>query len=132
MGVVIDTSVLVDIERRRAAPDVLLASVGGGRLLLSAVTVSELLYGLGRTTDPSHHARRSAFIERVLFVAEVLAIDEQDARAHAALRVRLEQAGTPIGPNDFWIAAQALARGHAVATLNVREFARVPGLRLAS
>lgn len=60
----------------------------------------------------------------------MLAVDERDARAHAELRFTLERLGTPIGSNDLWIATQALVRGHAVTTLNVREFARVPGLRV--
>jgi predicted nucleic acid-binding protein len=35
-----------------------------------------------------------------------------------------------IGPHDLLVAATALAGGHALATLNRREFARVPGLVL--
>jgi tRNA(fMet)-specific endonuclease VapC len=42
----------------------------------------------------------------------------------------LRRAGTPIGPNDLWIAAQALAEDLTLVTGNEREFARVPGLRV--
>lgn len=46
------------------------------------------------------------------------------------LRIRavLERQGTPIGGNDLWIAAQALALGAVLVTDNVKEFSRVPGL----
>jgi tRNA(fMet)-specific endonuclease VapC len=40
----------------------------------------------------------------------------------------LERTGTPIGPNDLFIAAHARALGAIVVTDNVRELARVPGL----
>jgi tRNA(fMet)-specific endonuclease VapC len=42
----------------------------------------------------------------------------------------LQQRGEPIGGNDFWIAAHALALGATLVTANLREFKRVPGLKL--
>jgi PIN domain len=44
------------------------------------------------------------------------------------LRATLEAAGTPIGPYDLLIAAQALRTGATLVTANVSEFARVRGL----
>jgi len=40
----------------------------------------------------------------------------------------LEQAGTPIGPNDLLIAAIALAHQATLVTHNTREFERIVGL----
>ena len=45
-------------------------------------------------------------------------------------RSELEQAGTPIGPNDTWIAAEAVYHQLVLVTDNTREFARVSGLLL--
>lgn len=42
----------------------------------------------------------------------------------------LEQKGTPIGANDYWIAAQGAALDAVVVTDNEREFCRVPGLKV--
>ncbi len=50
------------------------------------------------------------------------------ARVHARLVADLTAAGRLIGPNDVMIAATAVAHGYGLLTLNVREFARVPGL----
>jgi hypothetical protein len=47
-----------------------------------------------------------------------------------ALRAQLERAGTPIGPYDALIAAQARRRSALLATANTREFTRVPGLKV--
>ncbi len=41
---------------------------------------------------------------------------------------RQEKKGTPIGPNDLLIAAQALSQGMIMITANVEEFSRVPEL----
>jgi tRNA(fMet)-specific endonuclease VapC len=52
------------------------------------------------------------------------------ATRYGEVRRALELAGQPIGPQDLWIAAHALAAGLVVVTQNTREFARVPGLRV--
>ncbi len=52
-----------------------------------------------------------------------------DAEEAGDIRAALERAGTPIGPYDVLIAAQARRRSAILVTRNRREFARVPGLR---
>ena len=52
------------------------------------------------------------------------------ARVYGDLRATLERKGTPIGPLDMQIAAHALALDVTLVTNNLREFKRVPGLRL--
>ena len=56
--------------------------------------------------------------------------DCEDAREAGEIRAVLEASGQPIGPYDTLIAAQARRRRATLATLNVREFERVPGLRV--
>ena len=58
----------------------------------------------------------------------MLPFDDEDAAHAGEIRVTLEAKGTPIGPFDYLIAAQARRRGIALVTLNRREFDRVPGL----
>ena len=57
-----------------------------------------------------------------------MAFDEPADRRYAELRTQLERRGTPIGPNDMLIAAQALALDLTVVSANVGEFERVPRL----
>ncbi len=49
---------------------------------------------------------------------------------YARVRAYLETQGTPIGGNDLLIAAQALALDLTVVTANIREFSRVPNLKV--
>jgi len=84
-----------------------------------------------------HGAMKSARVQQnratlAAFLALDVAIwpfDAEDAEEAGDIRVTLERAGTPIGPYDILIAAQARRRGALLVTANGREFARVPGLR---
>jgi tRNA(fMet)-specific endonuclease VapC len=125
MAVLIDTTVLVDAERRgRALDDV----VGDQERGISAITASELLHGVHRAEEGSVRARRSAFVEHVISAMEPLPITTAIARAHAAVWAELEKDGNMIGAHDLWIAATALSHGMEVATANAKDFERVPGL----
>jgi tRNA(fMet)-specific endonuclease VapC len=130
VGVVLDTSVLVAAERRAVRFEPLLESLGDQRVAIAAITASELLHGCHRASEPGVRARRAAFVDAVLDAIPVLPFALAEARRHAELWAELARAGTMIGPHDLLIAATALAQGHALVTVNQREFGRVPGLRL--
>src|SRR5207237_903282 len=98
---------------------------------ISVITVSELLHGVHRATEPGR-TRRRAFVEHVLAGFEPLAITEPIARVHAEVWAQLAGRGEVIGAHDLWIAATALTHGLGIATRNVSEFARVPGLRIVA
>jgi tRNA(fMet)-specific endonuclease VapC len=78
----------------------------------------------------SGSVRNRATLEKFLSPLVVLDYDLGAARKYGELRAYLEQQGTPIGPLDQQIAAHALALDVTLVTNNVREFERVPGLRL--
>jgi predicted nucleic acid-binding protein len=128
VAVLIDTSMLVDLERGVANP-VIDAAIGEQGRAISVITVSELLHGVRRATGARRN-QRSAFVEHLLTQLPSIAITERVARVHADVWAQLEQCGQPIGAHDLWIAATAVAHGMAVATLNASEFARVSGLHV--
>lgn len=128
MAVLIDTGLLVDLERGVANPQVD-AAIGEEDRAISVITVSELLHGVHRA-EGAQRARRSAFVEHLLAGMRALEITEQVARVHADIWAQLAARGEVIGAHDLWIAATALAHGMGLATGNTREFKRVPGLRL--
>lgn len=129
MAVLIDTSVLVNAERRGRS----LEGVLGERdRAISVITASELLHGVHRAKDDRIRTRRQAFVEYLISSIEPLPITTPVARAHAEIWARLEQHGEVIGAHDMWIAATALSHGMAVATANATEFQRVPGLTVVA
>ena len=58
-----------------------------------------------------------------------LPFDADCAIVYGRIRAALQRKGSPIGPMDMLIAAQALAAGLVLVTDNLREFRRVPGLQ---
>ena len=128
MAVLIDTDMLVDLERGVINPEVEHA-VGDEDRAISVITVSELLHGIHRATG-AQRTRRRAFVEHLLAGMRAIEISEPIARVHADIWAQLAAKGQLIGAHDLWIAATALAHGMGVATGNADEFQRVPGLRV--
>ena len=95
------------------------------RLAVSAITVSELTYGVEKSSDP---ARNRAALQMALAQLEALDFDDAAAAHAGEIRALLARAGTPIGGYDVLIAGHARAAGLTVVTHNIREFGRVPGL----
>lgn len=107
-----------------------LVKMASSKPLIAAITASELLHGVERASDRLRRARRQQHVEQILDSLFVQAFDLSQARCHARIWADLESRGSMIGAHDLQIAATALALGHEVATLNVREFQRVAGLRV--
>jgi tRNA(fMet)-specific endonuclease VapC len=128
VAVLIDTGLLVDLERGVANPEVD-GAIGEEDRAISVITVSELLHGVHRA-EGAQRARRRAFVEHLLAGMRALEITEPIARVHADIWAQLAARGEVIGAHDLWIAATALAHGMGLATGNTREFKRIPGLRL--
>ncbi len=130
MAVLIDTSILIAYERGQIDVAGHVARRETEEAFLSVISASELLHGVHRASDPAIRARRLAFVEAILARFPVLDINLEAARTHASLWSALAQRGEMIGVHDSWIAATCIARDLTLATANVREFDRVPGLRI--
>ena len=125
MGVVIDTSVLIGLERRRLTLDYLSLDEP---IALSAISVSEMLVGAYRSDTSHRRHMRTAFLELILARVDVLPFDAAAARVHAEITAWLISRGQRIGVHDAIIAATAMAHDYAALTDNLRDFGRVPGL----
>lgn len=128
MGFLIDSSVLIALERERLSLQGLQAALSGETFALSAITASELLHGVHRAVDPEIRAKRSRFVEHLLGGMPVIPFGIAAARVHALLWATLQSQGQMIGAHDLLIAATALAIDFGVVTLNAREFQRIPDL----
>lgn len=98
-------------------------------LCISAITLSELEYGAAKSSDPR---KNRAAIMRLLPTLDVLPFDDRAAVEYGRIRGYLEKRGTPIGPLDTLIAAHARAENLVLVTNNVREFVRVPDLKVVN
>jgi tRNA(fMet)-specific endonuclease VapC len=105
------------------------AAIGLGRpLAISSIVLFELRYGAAKSARPERNSQR--IIDFLSGPIEVLPFAPADAEEAGDIRAELERAGTPIGPYDILVAAQARRHDALLVTANEREFARVPRLKL--
>ncbi len=97
------------------------------QLVLSPIVLGELEVGYYKG---DRTPKRRQVLEHITANTQLLALDGGVSVTYARIRAELEQAGTPIGPNDTWIAAEAIYHQLVLVTDNTREFARVSGLLL--
>ena len=94
---------------------------------ISIVAYGELAFGEIMSVRREEAA---AHLAALLETLQVLPLPLEAARRYAEIRAHLQRIGQPIGSNDLWIAAHALADDLTLVTNNEREFQRVPGLRV--
>lgn len=127
MAVLIDTSVVIALERQGATL-LDLIRLAGEDAALASITASEILAGLYRAKRDDVRRQREPFLEAIIERFPVLSFDLPVARRHARLGADLAAVGQVIGAHDLIIAATAITFDLAVLTHNVRDFQRVPGL----
>ena len=123
----LDTNMLSDVVRRpRGSVGRHLRRVGERSVVVSIMAVAEAKFGAAKSPARGLGVQ----LESVLARIEIVPFDAPADQRYAELRAHLQRAGTPIGANDLWIAAHALALDCTLVTDNEREFRRVPGLRV--
>ncbi|MSQ71880.1 MAG: type II toxin-antitoxin system VapC family toxin [Betaproteobacteria bacterium] len=94
---------------------------------IPVIALYELETGIAKSQQPQ---KRRKQLDTLLTVTKLLPFDRAAARRAAELRAGLEAAGTPMGPLDSLIAGIALEQRAILVTHNLKEFRRVPGLKL--
>lgn len=123
----LDTNIAIYVIKNRPLPVRERFVRCEGQLALSAVSWMELVFGAEKSAQPERNLRD---IEGFAARLEVLPY-AADAAAHTGqIRAELARNGTPIGPYDQMIAGHARSLGLVLVTNNLREFQRVPGLRV--
>jgi tRNA(fMet)-specific endonuclease VapC len=98
-----------------------------GDIGLSVITLAELEYGVAKSSRPS---RNRDALQQFVSPLEVAAFDRDATAEYGRVRALLEKKGQPIGSLDLLIAAHAISLNVKLITHNVKEFGKVPGLRI--
>jgi len=122
---ILDTTVLIDAERRGRRLDRLIADQDD--VAIAAVTAAELLVGV-ELADDARRPARTAFVRSVLDTVPLEDYDLQVARVHATLLAHSRRTGRPRGAHDLIIAATAAARDRLVVSTDTTAFADLPGV----
>lgn len=124
----LDTNIWIyAMNGRHPAVRETLESLPLDKVYLSDIVLGELAFGWENSTNSLVTKRK---VEQFLAHFPRLNTDEATAKVYGQLRHSLQSRGTPIGMNDFWIAAQALHHKMILVTHNTREFERAEGLKL--
>lgn len=107
------------VDRLRAIP--------AGAAVMSVITWGELQFGAAKSRE-STRVRRN--LDALTEAIAPLALPAAAGQHYGELRAALKSKSTPIGANDLWIAAHALAERLTLVTHNLREFQRVPKLKI--
>jgi len=131
MGLVIDTSALVDLERGVALED-LAAEAGDEPVVIPAIVVAELLVGARLASSAAVASTRRAKIDAVTARVPLAEFGREIAELWADLFATLHRKGKLIPANDLAVAATALFLDFGVLAgrQDERHFRRVPGLRV--
>lgn len=123
---ILDTSALVAVERRRLSLDPL----ADDDLAIAAITAAELLLGV-ELADAKHHDARAVFVEQTLSVIPIEDYTERVARTHAQLLAHARRQGRPRGPHDLILAATAAATKRTILTGDARaRVGDLPGVHV--
>lgn len=132
MGLVIDTSALVDLERKGSHWAFGLGAVGAEPVVLPAIVLAELLSGAELADTPTRASERRSKISALVARVPVVAFGADTAERWAELFGSLHRAGCLIPANDLTVAATALQLGFGVlvGARDEARFRRVPLLRV--
>lgn len=121
-----DSDILIDLCRRRIAPQQHIYCVGISNCVVSEISLAEMLVGAYKTGKELEFRQ----VEKIQDVFETVPVTYGIIDRYAQLRALLETRGTRIASMDLFIAATALANNYTLVTHNARHFSRIPGLQL--
>jgi predicted nucleic acid-binding protein len=131
VGVIIDTSIWVDVERGRLAPADVAAITGVEPVFVAPPVLAELEYGIHQAKTSDQRQRRAAAVARIRR-KPCLVIDAETGVTFGRLAADLAAAGRAptFKVQDLWLAALAVQHNLKVLTQNAKDFQGIPGLTL--
>ena len=123
----LDTNICIYTLKNKPADVRTLCNEHYAQLCISTITLMELIFGAEKSAAP---ARNMAVVEGFAARLDVLDYDASAAAPSGQLRAERALDGRPIGPYDQMTAGYARALVLVLITNNLREFERVPGLRI--
>ena len=128
MKYLLDTNICIYIIKKKPKAVIKkFTKLRPGSVAISSITLSELYYGVVKSSKPNEN-----MIALQEFISPLIVLDftDQDALFYGKIRADLEKKSKPIGAMDLLIASIAISKELAVVTNNVKEFSRIPDLKV--
>ena len=124
----LDTNICIYLTKQQhPALTARFQNLAENEVAMSVITYGELQFGAQKSQKPKQVLEA---LERLSLAIHVLVMMHDTSQHYGEIRAHLQKQGTPIGNNDLWIAAHARAEGLILVTNNMREFERVPDLKV--
>lgn len=134
MGLGLDSSVMIDAERKRVSVSELLEKLeavhGETEFSISAVTAMELEHGFHRALSAELAIRRRRYIDEVFAVLPTHPFTRGMGLLAGEIDAGLKKAGIVVATADLLIGVTALYYGDGIGTANIRHFRMIPGLKV--
>ena len=129
MGVILDSSVWIDVERGRLSPRDVASLTGDEPVYLAPPILAELEYGVHRAATDAQRAKRASALARIR-KKPCLIMDKDTGEMFGRIAAMLDASGKPSThrTHDLWIAASAIQHNLKVLTRNGSDFTDIPGL----
>jgi predicted nucleic acid-binding protein len=133
VGVILDTSIWVDVERGRLSPRDVTSATNDEPVYSVPPVIAELEYGIHRASNDAQKTRRAIALARIRR-KPCLNIDKDTAEVFGRIGAALDSRGKPATyrTHNIWIAAVAIQHNLSVLTRNRNDFEDIPGLKLMS
>jgi predicted nucleic acid-binding protein len=134
MGLILDSSIVIAAERSRESALQLLERIvitaGDQRVALSAIGLTELAHAMHRAPNPQLRQKHELFLTDLLTDMEVVPYATSTTLLAGKIDAQQRAQGVVIPFADLLIGVTALEHGYSVATVNLRHFRLIPGLKL--
>jgi tRNA(fMet)-specific endonuclease VapC len=134
LGLVLDSSVLIAAERAKLTTPEAIRGIRGRigvvRIVICAMSVAELGHGIYRTGSPARSRQRRQFLDQIKAQIPIHPVTETTAEIIARIGGEQAAKGINLPLGDPIIGACALELDYAIATNNLRDFSRIPGLTI--
>jgi tRNA(fMet)-specific endonuclease VapC len=134
MGVVADTSVFTVSERKRWTANKVASHLSnlfpGETVVISSIGAAELVHGIYRAKTTVQFQERDSYVRVLLAAYPIVPFTDSTAWLAGKLRGEQAQLGNSLPLGDSFIAAAALELDYAILTHNVKDFTRIPDLRV--
>lgn len=136
MGLILDSSIIIDSERKgdtvRDLIRLVISATGDQESAVSSVGLTELVHGVYRTQDPALRRKRENYLSELLRAVIVFPYTERTATLAGRIQGEQQARGITIPSLDLLIGATALEIRYSVLTVNVRHFRLIPGLTVVT
>ncbi len=123
----LDTNIISElIKNPRGVVFSKIKDVGEDKICTNIIVACESRFGARKKNSQKLIEK----LEIILDSIEILPLTHPVEQYYAEIRTDLEQQGKPIGANDLLIAAHSLTLALTLITANIREFSRVPNLKV--